>query len=123
MLTRERIEALIAMCEQGKFIDAIEEFYDDGATMQENGGPLRIGKAALIENERRVLRSIKEIRVNRANSFLVDGNRAAINWIYEFIDEEGYTFRRNEIAYQRWQNGQIVEERFYYDPAETVRLS
>ena len=36
-----------------------------------------------------LLASLKEIRVNRAESYVVDGDRAAINWVYEFIDLEG----------------------------------
>lgn len=104
------------MAEQGKFLDAIQEFYADNATMQENQRPPRIGMAALLENERRVLRSIKEIRVNRAASFVIDGNRSAINWIYDFIDFDGRSHPRNEIAYQLWHDGKIIEERFYYDP-------
>src|SRR5579863_951914 len=120
---RERVQALIAMAEEGKFLEAIQEFYEENATMQENGRPPRVGLAALLENERHVLQSIKEVRVNRAESFLVDGNRSAINWIYEFIDPEGRSHPRDEIAWQLWRDGKIVEERFYYDPARTVQLS
>jgi len=119
--TRERVEMLIAMAEQGKFLEAIQEFYAEDATMQENNQPPRVGLAALLENERRVLASLKEIRVNRADSFLVDGDRAAINWVYLFIDATGREIRRNEMANQVWQNGKIIRERFFYaaDPALT----
>ena len=114
--TRQRVEALIAMAEQGKFLEAIEEFYAEDATMQENHRPPRVGLRALLENERRVLAALKEIRVNRAESFLVDGDRSAINWVYFFVDVKGREIPRNEVAYQVWRDGKIVEERFYYDP-------
>src|SRR5260370_28517905 len=119
--TRERVEMLIAMAEQGKFLEAIQEFYAEDATMQENNQPPRVGLAALLENERRVLASLKEIRVNRADSFVVDGDRSAINWVYLFIDAEGRELRRNEMAYQVWQDGKIIRERFFYggDPVPT----
>jgi len=42
MPTRERVQRLIAMAEQGKFLEAIEEFYAENATMQENGLPPRV---------------------------------------------------------------------------------
>jgi hypothetical protein len=115
--TRECVERLINLAEQGKFLEAIEHCYASDATMQENSKPPRVGLAALLENERRVLASFKEIRVNRAESFLVDGNRSAINWVYEFIDHEGRSYLRDEIAYQVWQDGKIIQERFFYDPA------
>ena len=111
---RERVRMLIAMAEQGKFLEAIQEFYADDATMQENNQPPRVGLAALLENERRVLASLKEIRVNRADSFIVDGDRAAINWVYHFIDSQGRELPRDELAYQVWRDGKIVCERFFY---------
>ena len=116
-LTRECVEKLIALAEAGKFLEAIEHYYAPDATMQENRKPPRVGLTALLENERRVLASFKEIRVNRAVSFLVDGNRSAINWVYEFIDHEGRSYLRDEVAYQVWQDGKIIQERFFYDPA------
>lgn len=112
--TRQRVEMLIAMAEQGKFLEAIQEFYAEDATMQENNQPPRVGLAALLENERRVLASLKEIRVNRADSFIVDGDRAAINWVDHFIDFQGRELQRNELAYQVWRDGKIACERFFY---------
>jgi hypothetical protein len=112
--TRERVQGLIALAEQGKFLEAIQEYYAEDATMQENEQPPRVGLTALLENERRVLASIKEIRINRADSFVVDGDRAAINWVYHFIDDHGRDFHRDELAYQVWQDGKIIRERFFY---------
>jgi hypothetical protein len=105
---------LIAMAEQGKFLEAIQEFYAEEASMQENNQPPRVGLPALLENERRVLASLQEIRVNRADSFIVDGDRAAINWVYHFIDLNGRELHRNELAYQTWRDGKIICERFFY---------
>ncbi len=112
---------LIAMAEQGNFLEAIQEFYAQDATMQENNQPPRVGLAALLENERQVLASLKEIRVNRAASFIVEGDRAAINWVYHFIDSQGRELRRNELAYQIWRDGKIISERFFYagEPMKT----
>jgi hypothetical protein len=39
MPSRERVAALVAMVEQGRYAEAIEAFYTEGATMQENGAP------------------------------------------------------------------------------------
>ena len=81
----------ITMAEQGKFLEAIQEFYAEDATMQENNQPPRVGLAALLENERRALASLQEIRVNRADSFIVD-RASAINWVYLFIDARAPRF-------------------------------
>jgi hypothetical protein len=106
------------LVEQRRFLEAIQEFYAEDASMQENNDPPRVGLAALLEREKQFLNSIQQMHVSRADSFLVDGDRAAINWIFEITDGEGKRRRLNEVAYQLWQAGKIIRERFYYDPAQ-----
>jgi ketosteroid isomerase-like protein len=115
---RERASSLIGLVEKGKFLEAIQEFYAEDAVMQENDGAPREGLANILANERRVMASFKEIHVIRADSFLVDGDRVAINWIFEFTSTDGRRHRMNEIAHQQWRDGKIVFEKFYYDPAQ-----
>jgi len=103
--------------EAGKFLEAIERFYRDDALMQENDASPRRGLAALLENERKVLASVREMR-GRAESYLVDGDRSAINWVFEYIDPAGIRRRLNEIAYQEWRDGKICAEKFFYDPGQ-----
>jgi hypothetical protein len=50
--------------------------------MQENLGPVRAGLPALLENERQVLARVPDIHLERVGSFVVDGDRAAINWVF-----------------------------------------
>jgi len=117
MSIRENVQKLIALAEQGKFLEAIQEFYAEDATMQENNAPPRVGLPALLENERRVLAATKEIKT-RVDSFVVDGNRAAINWVFEMTSLDGQKRNLNEVAYQLWQDGKIIREKFFYDPAQ-----
>src|SRR5271168_4987831 len=117
MSTQEKVKQLISMAVAGQFLEAIEKFYSDGASMQENNGPPRLGLTALLENERRALAFMSQLRTT-AVSHVVEGDRAAINWIFEFTDPQGNRRRLDEIAYQLWRDGKIVEERFFYDPAQ-----
>jgi hypothetical protein len=117
----ERVIKLISLSEQGKFLEALQAFFAEDAVMQENYEPPCIGLANILEHERKVMAVLTQIHVNRADSFLVDGNRAAINWIYEYTDQRGRRHRLNELAYQQWRHGKIVCERFYYDP-EQMRI-
>ena len=52
MPIRDRVMALVAMVEQGKYVEAIHEFYTEDATMQENGEPPRGGGDRVVEGER-----------------------------------------------------------------------
>jgi len=118
MPSRERVEALIAMVEQGKYVEAIREFYAEDASMQENDEPPRAGRDRLIEHEWRMLSAHKEARTLPGSSFLLDGDRVVVHWVFEFTRLDGTRFRMDELAHQRWRGDRIVEERFYYDPAQ-----
>jgi len=118
MPSRERVRALIARVEQGRYVEALQQFYADDATMQENGQPPRIGLQKLIEHERGVIAAFKEIRTLPVDICLVDGDRVVIRWVFEFTRADGTRFRLDELALQRWRGDRIAEERFYYDPSQ-----
>src|SRR5271168_4017010 len=109
MPTRDHVIELIALVREGKFLEAIERFYAEDASMQENLDPPRVGLAALIENERNFLARVPDIHLERF-SFLVDGDRAAINWVFAFTDPKGRKIQLDEVAYQDWHDGKIVRE-------------
>jgi ketosteroid isomerase-like protein len=116
---RERVQALIALVEQGKFVDALQEFYHEDAIMQENDTPPRVGLANLIAHERGVMAAFQDIRTRPVDTFLMDGDRVVINWVFEFVRQDGSGFRMDELALQFWRGDRIARERFCYDPAQT----
>ena len=118
MPSRERVAALIARVEDGRYVEALQEFYAADATMQENGNPPRVGLQALVEHERGVMAAFKEIRTLPVETWLLDGDWAVIHWIFEFTRPDSARFRMEELALQRWRGDRIAEERFYYDPAQ-----
>lgn len=122
MPTRERVKDLITMVEQGRYVDAINRFYAKDATMQENLQPPRQGITALVAGEERVLAAYKEVRTLPVKNFMVEGDRSVINWVFVFTAHDGRSFRQDELAWQRWSGDRIVEERFYYDPAQQKLL-
>ena len=116
MPTRERVQALVAMVQTNQFVEAIEEFYAQDASMQENLAPKRVGRAGLVAHERAML-AVSRINTLAA-TWLVDGDRSVIQWRFEITDPTGRRFELDELAHQRWQGDRIVEERFYFDPAQ-----
>ena len=62
---------------------------------------------------------VRLIRMTRAEpvSVVVDGDRAAINWLFEWTNGQGARFRMIEVALQQWENDQIVFEQYFYDTA------
>lgn len=121
MPTRERVQALIDLVERGRYIEALESFYHDDASMQENLDPPRRGLDTLIKGERRVMAAHRDIRTRPVQTFMVEGDRVVVNWIFDFVNREGRAFTLDELAFQLWREERIIEERFYYDPAQRGR--
>ncbi len=118
MPSRETIEGLVALVEQGRFIDALEKYYADDAVTTENMGEPRRGREKLIANERGVMAAFPTIRSHCVRPIFVNGDRAVIRWQFEFEAASGPVRRMDELAYQLWKDDRIVEERFFYDPAQ-----
>lgn len=117
MPTPARVAALVAMVEAGQYVEAIEAFYAEDASMQENLGRTVTGRAALMDNERAAL-TRNTIVARKGSIALVDGDHVAIRWVFEITDDTPTTRVLDEIAWQRWEGDRIVEERFYYDPGQ-----
>jgi SnoaL-like domain len=114
------LERFIARVEQNAHVEAIEEFYTAGASMQENQSAPRVGRDALVANERRALARAEAVRSTCVRPVFVDGDLVVIRWIFEFDLKDGGTMRIEELAYQRWEGERIVEEQFFYDPKQFI---
>jgi SnoaL-like domain len=99
MPTRERVQALIDLVEGGRYVEAIESFYYEDASMQENLDPPRHGRATLIRGERRVIEAHRSIRARPVQTFMVEGDRAVINWVFDFVDHEGAPTRSTSLPF------------------------
>ncbi|HYW57642.1 MAG TPA: nuclear transport factor 2 family protein [Polaromonas sp.] len=120
MPSRQTVQDFIALVEQGKYVEAIEQFYAPDATMQENSEPPRRGRDVLLAYERAVIAACSAMRTLPVDSWLVDGDFVVIHWVFEFTRLSGKTMRIDELSHQRWQGEKIVEERFFYDPVAAV---
>jgi ketosteroid isomerase-like protein len=117
----ELVSQLVAHLTQGKILEAYDALYAENVVMQENNNPPTVGKAANRVREEQFVGSVKEVHVNRAANVLVDGNKAVIEWVLEFTNHEGVRLKFDQIALQTWENGQITEERFFYDSGSLVQ--
>jgi len=120
MPSADTLRRFIARVEENAHAEAIAEFFTEDATMRENLGPPRVGRAVLVEHERRVLARAKAVRTTWVPPVFVAGDRVVIRWIFEFDWQDGSRTRMEELAYQRWEGERIVEEQFFYDPAQLV---
>ena len=118
MPSRQRVQQLVDLVEQGQFVEALQEFYAEDARTQENHEPPRIGLPRLIRDERKVMDGFRDIDASLVDDFFVQGERAVIHWRFVFTHPLGFRIVLDELAYQLWRGDRIIEERFYYDPAQ-----
>jgi len=118
MPTAHTLARFIARVESGAHAEAIEEFYAPDASMQENHEPPRVGRDALVAQERRVLAGMRSVRSSCVRPVLATGDVVVVRWVFEFENLAGRRTRLEELAWQRWDGERIAEETFFYDPAQ-----
>jgi ketosteroid isomerase-like protein len=117
MPSRATVEDFIATIERGEFLEALPKFYAEDMSAQENNLPPRVGRAAQTANEEAALKRMRFDTI-KAVSYVLDGDRVAINYVFEMTTTDGGHIRMDEIAYQLWRGEQIISERYFYDPAQ-----
>jgi hypothetical protein len=113
MPSPDRVHQFVTAVREGRYVEAIEDFYAEDSTMKENLGPERCGRELLIEHEKAVLSGLKRMATH--------GVGAVINWVFEMTSQDGSVRRLDELALQTWRDDRIVEEQFYYDPGQMAK--
>jgi hypothetical protein len=121
MPSPDTLARFVARVEENAHAEALEEFYAADASMRENFGAPRVGRDLLVAREREVLASAASVRSQCVRPVLVSGDIVVIRWIFEFAWRDGGSMRLEELAWQRWQDERIVEEQFFYDPAQLAK--
>jgi hypothetical protein len=108
----------VALVETNRTVEAMERFYAEHASMRENMGEPRCGKAALIAHEAAALASIRGMKATCVRPVFIEGDCVVIRWVFDIEDLTGQTLRFEELAYQRWDGELLAQEQFFYDPAQ-----
>lgn len=116
---RDRVRELVQACEAGRTLEALERFYAEDVVVFENYERARAGRVECIEYERDAL--AKQPHPPKLVARAVAADEASgvsfVEWVIRFEGEDGRPMRLEEVAVQRWSNGAIIEERFYYEGA------
>jgi hypothetical protein len=116
--TAETLERFIARVEENAHVEAIQDFYTENASMQENQSPPRIGRDLLMARERAVLAKARSVQSTCVRPVFVNGDNVVVRWTFDFEWLDGTTTHMEELAYQRWEGERIAQETFFYDPAQ-----
>lgn len=100
---------------QGKALEAFEKFYHDDVVMQENENEPILGKAANREREEAFFGAITEFRGAKVLKVTVgEDNTAMVEWNMDYTHADWGVRNVNQVAVQQWQDGKIINEKFYY---------
>lgn len=118
MPSRQTLDAFVAHVISGDHVGAIERYYTDDASMQENNDPPRVGREVLMAGEAKVLARVERVTTELMGPALIDGDQVAIRWRFEFFPKAGPSRVIEEVAWQTWRGEKIAREAFFYDPKQ-----
>lgn len=111
---KSKIEKLNEMVLNGQAMDALEEFYAENVVMQENNEEPILGKEANRKREEEFFSKITDFRGAAVKSVAVGENVTMVEWHFDYTHVDRGDCKYDQVAVQRWENGLIVNERFYY---------
>jgi ketosteroid isomerase-like protein len=113
---QSRVNELIGYINQGKILEAMDEFYADDIEMRENSEPATKGLKANIEREKQFLSIVKEWHWTKWHATAVNEEEgvAFLEYAFHFTNTDGQPVTYEQATVQRWKNGKIVSERFYH---------
>ena len=114
MSIKPQVLDLISLVEKGQMLEAMNRYYAENVAMQENVSPPSVGFAENYAREEAFYGSLQALNFNLV-SVVVEGDRAVINWVFDYTTADGTSYRMDEIAIQTWRDGKIVHERYVYD--------
>src|ERR1700712_5678072 len=112
---RTLVDELNQMILEGKILEAFEKFYDDNVVMQDNDYPAREGKDASRQAEEAFVNGLTEFRGAKVVNTIISDGIAVVEWWFDYTHKDYGERNYTQISVQRWKNGKIVEEKFYYN--------
>lgn len=111
---RNNVNKLNQMILEGKILDAFDKFYSKNIVMEEEGNK-REGWETNREYEEQFVNSLTEFRGAEVLSVGVDedNQKTLVEWYFDFTLEGVGDQEFKQVAVQTWEDGKIVNEKFY----------
>ena len=117
MNLEESLKGYFDLLNQGKSMDAFEKYYADDIIMQEPGEEPRVGKEANRKFELEYIAGIEEMHGAEIKNVATNAETGVV-FMQTWMDAtfKGYgRMQMEEVQVQTWRDGQIVQERFFYN--------
>ena len=110
----ERLTALHDAVAAGKLMEALDEYYAEDVTMQENEDEPTVGLAANKQREADWLATVAEFRVFELTRAAVHDGVSFAETVLEYVTTSGDVVHQEQVSRAVWRDGKIVGERFYH---------
>ncbi|MEM9881513.1 MAG: ester cyclase [Planctomycetota bacterium] len=110
-----RLHELLDTIRNGRIMDAMREFYADDVVMAEPRYGETVGLPANLEREEKFVASVKEFKGFETPAVAVGDGVGIYENVMDWVDTDGNDVHVEQVVVQKWKDGKIVHERFYYD--------
>lgn len=111
----QKVKALYELVIQGATIEAMELFYAENVTMQENEQEPRVGKSFCIAHEQQLLKQMPDFKAHIVSQAIDPVREIVFTELdIRFTTGNNVLMNLKEVAVQQWQDGQVIREKFYY---------
>ncbi len=100
---------------EGRILDAFDKFYAPNVRMQDNDYPVREGFEVNRSYEEAFVNGLTEFRGAKVLNVLLSDGIACVEWWFDYTHKDYGVRNYRQVAVQRWHNGKIIEEKFYYN--------
>jgi ketosteroid isomerase-like protein len=114
MELKELVTGLNSMILQGNALEAFERYYAEDVVMQENELTPTIGKDANRKREKEFFSNVVEFRGADVKAVAIGDGVSMVEWFFDYTHKDWGRRAYHQVAVQRWKDGKIVHERFYY---------
>ena len=116
MTNLEKAKNLCSQVAQGQLMEAFETYYAENVIMEEPKGT-REGKDACRKSEEEFMSSVEAFHGMEIKAIAedTDKEKVLIEVTMDLTFKEGSRVVMEQVSVQKWENGQIVHERFYYN--------
>jgi hypothetical protein len=111
---KEKANAFYALIERYKFIEALNEFYDDHIISTDNSNEPTRG----IENVRKSVENFisnTDLKKIELEETMFEENISVSKWHYVFTNKKFGSLDYKQISVQRWKEGKIIQENHFYN--------
>jgi hypothetical protein len=114
------LENFIQMVEANQHIEAIVKFYAEDAVAYDNQSSEMRSKSKMLENEKNLLSKVNKMYSSCIRPYHYTEDFVAIKWRFRFEFKNNTYIDIEEIAWQNWENGKIIQEQFFFDPQQFI---